>query len=370
MLDWMAAFSSACTVITMSYIAYKLRNHIFIQSYPWIAIPVLTGGSSIILTEMSFQAQGYAMDYSTLLIIMVALRYGFGMALLSGMIPLVYVSYATGFDVLQLYYFMLPAAAGVLFYRSERVTGYLTIRYKEGIISSLLYFTLIYGFHIAADEALVNIHALSAFAVHLLLSLAAITVIIAMFNDENQNWLKQRELEFKANHDELTKLPNIRNFLEIAAKANRVKPVSIMMIDIDNFKLYNDQFGHLQGDCLLQEIASILQHNIGEKDYLARYGGEEFIVLCESTSQTQLYQLADRLCRKVAAHHFPGQSAMPRQLVSVSIGIAKADNASEELLPLISKADEALYLSKNNGKNQFVLYPPSTRLKRIHQPEL
>lgn len=366
MQEWMIPFTSACTVITMSYIAFKLRNHFIVQNHPWLIIPFLTGIASIILTELPFEIQGFIMDYSTLLLLLVALRYGFSMAFISGLFPLVYVfAYGSNFELQTIFYFILPAVTGLFFHQKETGVHH-PILYKHGIISSLFYSLIIFGFHIAGSDTPLTLQYMLGFVHLMVLSAGAITIIIAMFNDENRIWLNQRALELKANHDELTKLPNIRNFMEIATSAIQLKPISIMMIDIDNFKLYNDHYGHVQGDHILQEVGYILRHTIGEKDYLARYGGEEFIVMCESTSKEVLYHIADRLCKAITTHLFDGQEMMPNHFLSISIGIAIADQPNDKLLSLISRADEALYVSKNNGKNQYTMIPSVPHLKTVN----
>jgi diguanylate cyclase len=174
-----------------------------------------------------------------------------------------------------------------------------------------------------------------------------------MYNDENRTWMLQRRLELQANQDGLTGLPNLRSFMNIARNTVLLRPISIMMIDIDNFKKYNDTFGHLQGDKLLREVGQILRSSVYEHDYVARYGGEEFIIMSQLTDYEQLSDYAYRLCHAVEAHQSNSQE---EARTTISIGISISESQQDELLRMISEADEALYISKGNGKNRYTFY--------------
>jgi diguanylate cyclase len=132
--------------------------------------------------------------------------------------------------------------------------------------------------------------------------------------------------------------------------------VSILMIDIDNFKNYNDRLGHQQGDKLLREAGNVLKKAIGERDYIARYGGEEFIVLCHAYRRDELRALADKLCRAVSEHPFPMREVQPGKTLSISVGISTSRKADANLQELIAEADAALYQSKSTGKNKFSFF--------------
>lgn len=162
----------------------------------------------------------------------------------------------------------------------------------------------------------------------------------------------------QASTDPLTKLKNRRMFNEelnnlIHACDKESHPLSLLMIDADHFKDYNDKFGHIAGDKVLVELASILTKTFRKKDVLARYGGEEFIAALPNTSEPEANQIAERLVQTVREFSWEKRS------VTISVGIttynfnptSKSIN-SEYLLNLIEQADKALYCSKVSGRDR------------------
>lgn len=165
----------------------------------------------------------------------------------------------------------------------------------------------------------------------------------------------------QATRDELTQLYNIRHFnllLEaefVNASKLRLRPMSLIMADIDNFKHINDTYGHPAGDMVLQDVAGIIQSNCRQLDVVARYGGEEFVVMLFGTKSADAVAIAQKIRRAVEERKFNiGGITFSTTL---SLGIAEYSderNRSE----LIEKADKALYASKKNGKNRVTLYSP------------
>jgi diguanylate cyclase (GGDEF)-like protein len=151
--------------------------------------------------------------------------------------------------------------------------------------------------------------------------------------------------------DELTKLPNRRalaqRFLQEMQRARRHhKAIAFMMIDLDHFKQVNDTYGHLNGDAVLAELASILEHGARESDVCARYGGEEFGLILHETTEAGARTLAERIRSKVAAATFPGGLKL-----TISIGVAATDEPAL-FTTLMERADQALYVAKQGGRNQ------------------
>jgi diguanylate cyclase (GGDEF)-like protein len=151
--------------------------------------------------------------------------------------------------------------------------------------------------------------------------------------------------------DELTKLPNRRalaqRFLQEMQRARRHhKAIAFLMIDLDHFKQVNDSYGHLNGDAVLAEIASLLTSAARESDVCARYGGEEFGIILHETIESGAHTLAERIRAKVAAATFPGGLKL-----TISIGVAATDEPAL-FTSLIERADQALYVAKQNGRNQ------------------
>ena len=159
--------------------------------------------------------------------------------------------------------------------------------------------------------------------------------------------------------DPLTKVNNRRYFDEILSKEiehsnNSKKPMSLILVDIDHFKKFNDTHGHLVGDDCLKLVASALANTkMRSNDMVARYGGEEFAVVLPETSEKEAYQVAERLRMTIRDLNFIcGGKRIP---VSASLGVA-GTNADQEFTGegLIKQADEALYQAKANGRNQAV----------------
>jgi diguanylate cyclase (GGDEF)-like protein/PAS domain S-box-containing protein len=148
-------------------------------------------------------------------------------------------------------------------------------------------------------------------------------------------------------HDPLTGLAN-RRMLDIIFERNFIRarrfssPLSVLMLDIDHFKKYNDAYGHLAGDRLLCEVADTTLKEIRETDLVARYGGEEFIVLLPDTDITHAHEAAERIRKAVEK----------KTRITVSIGVSTHQHGMREKEELLDKTDAALYKAKHNGRNR------------------
>lgn len=172
-----------------------------------------------------------------------------------------------------------------------------------------------------------------------------------------ENMRLYRQTAQQAKHDGLTGLLN-RHHLderlhqEVARASRYHRPLSVLMIDVDYFKAYNDTYGHLQGDELLRSLSSLLQQNLRQSDVIGRYGGEEFLVLLPETDKASASQLARRLCHLVANTAFLlGRNDMPTYC-TVSIGVASLPEDALTVSELVNAADQALYEAKRRGRNQ------------------
>ena len=165
------------------------------------------------------------------------------------------------------------------------------------------------------------------------------------------------ELKELASHDGLTGLYNWRAFYELAGQMlktahRRQESATLLMLDLDHFKLVNDRFGHPEGDRVLQAVASALRVNARENDIVARHGGEEFVVAATGLSEAEGMVAAERLRAAIAAIE------NMKTPITVSIGVATLppqapkQEAPRVLAELLDKADQALYAAKNNGRNQ------------------
>lgn len=135
-------------------------------------------------------------------------------------------------------------------------------------------------------------------------------------------------------------------------------PLSVMLIDADHFKSYNDQFGHVAGDEALRQLGKILQHTSRKTDIAARYGGEEFVLILPETTADAALQIAQRLCEQVA------QTTFAHCAMTVSIGVATWPQIGQQasISALIEVADQALYRAKRQGRNQVAQAQPVQNL--------
>ncbi|MCK5286530.1 MAG: diguanylate cyclase [Thermodesulfovibrionia bacterium] len=163
------------------------------------------------------------------------------------------------------------------------------------------------------------------------------------------------KVEILAITDPLTELYNRRRFQVVLEmefqKTKRYKTLlSCLMIDIDRFKLINDENGHQIGDFVLQETAQIIRKTFREVDIIARWGGEEFVVLLPHTKKEDALRSATRVLEKISHHKF---SRIPDKKITVSIGIASAPDPSIDTgESLINASDIAMYDAKDKGRNQ------------------
>ncbi len=170
------------------------------------------------------------------------------------------------------------------------------------------------------------------------------------------NFIKRynKKLEHISHFDELTDIPNRRNFQVkfeyLSHLKNRSnKQVFLLYIDIDNFKLINDKFGHLIGDKVLKEFANILQKNVREPNLYARWGGEEFIVAFTNITLEKAIFLAEKLRQNV--EESTNLQDMLNQPTTISLGLTLVKD-NDILDSVISRADEAMYQAKTSGKNR------------------
>jgi len=170
------------------------------------------------------------------------------------------------------------------------------------------------------------------------------------------NFGELRKFERHATTDALTGLSNRHtmeeSFLREMQRCEQdEEPISFVMIDVDNFKTFNDQFGHMAGDRALSAVASILQHQFRPRDLLVRYGGDEFAVLLPGVDEQLALSIADRVRQSVSGETADGSDSLIQIPIRLSMGVA--DHApGGTLSSLIRAADAALYRAKNAGRNR------------------
>lgn len=157
--------------------------------------------------------------------------------------------------------------------------------------------------------------------------------------------------------DGVTGLYNHRHFQErlgeeVARTARYGRPLSLIMIDIDNFKSYNDAYGHLAGDVALRAVAKLLTRTVRSTDFVARYGGEEFVIILLEAGKDEGLRIAEKIRQRVEQQVFPGEESQPGGNLTVSVGVATFPTHAASKQELIEAADRAMYIAKRNGRNR------------------
>ena len=141
---------------------------------------------------------------------------------------------------------------------------------------------------------------------------------------------------------------------ELQRLKSQGKKCSLLMVDIDHFKEFNDNFGHLVGDIILKELSLSIQDNLRPLDLVGRFGGEEFLIALPETTQSEAMQIGERICHNIQSRNFVIHEKLFK--LTLSIGISNYPDQSQDLPQLIEMADEALYKAKHSGRNQVVTY--------------
>jgi diguanylate cyclase (GGDEF)-like protein len=166
--------------------------------------------------------------------------------------------------------------------------------------------------------------------------------------------------------DHLTRLYNRRYFMnrageEIERSLRHQAPLSVLMVDIDHFKVFNDTYGHATGDRVLQTVARAMQDALRTSDICARHGGEEFAVLLPSTPGENAYYVAERVRRTLSGTRYTGLGLPAEANITISVGVATCPRDATELDALMELADKALYRAKAEGRDQVVLHGAEQR---------
>jgi diguanylate cyclase (GGDEF)-like protein/PAS domain S-box-containing protein len=183
---------------------------------------------------------------------------------------------------------------------------------------------------------------------------------VMVFHDVSKESRLFRQLSYQASHDAVTGLINRREFenrliaaLEATHEDNEQRH-ALLYIDLDQFKVVNDTFGHTAGDELLLKISEVLQGNIRSSDVLARLGGDEFGILLERCTEDHAMEVAEAIRSAVEAYRFEWQDAFTN--IRCSIGVVMVTDENPSVASVMSSADVACYSAKDTGRNQIHLY--------------
>ncbi|MCP3033307.1 diguanylate cyclase [Halobacillus sp. A1] len=174
-----------------------------------------------------------------------------------------------------------------------------------------------------------------------------------------------QSLKKLSNLDGLTGIPNRRSFDYALMKEweNAVQhdhPYSFILFDLDRFKVYNDTYGHLQGDECLRSIAEIVPSLLREHDFFSRYGGEEFAIILPQTSEAAAKEVAETLCKGILQEELPHINSDIKPFVTISAGVATLRPTDEtDYTTIIGMADHALYQAKEEGRNTVRVFQPA-----------
>ena len=202
-----------------------------------------------------------------------------------------------------------------------------------------------------------EIPVLSLLSAYLLIGGAGLFVIIILGVKLNRAY---EIIKRQALFDTLTEIPNRRSFSETMAREfsrsqRDREPLSVIMCDIDNFKAYNDTYGHSNGDICLKKVAQGIKNSLKRPgDFCARYGGEEFIVILPDTAPDGAMHVAERIRSHIEEMGIIHEKSMPARVVTLSLGVATSEDTIGLVFheKLIQYADTALYKAKDQGRNQ------------------
>ncbi len=183
---------------------------------------------------------------------------------------------------------------------------------------------------------------------------------VSMYENEQELALKNFVMELNSKIEPVTELYNHKTFYEhlesLIEQSRRFNfPLSLAVLDIDNFKRVNDTYGHSVGDDVIKSLAKVIKSNIRSDDYAARYGGEEFAIIFTDKDQIKAFEAAERI--RIAFNNISINS-IDSERFSVSIGVCELSEAVDKQT-LFAFADHALYSAKRTGKNRTIIYEKS-----------
>jgi diguanylate cyclase (GGDEF)-like protein len=186
-------------------------------------------------------------------------------------------------------------------------------------------------------------------------------VLVNIISISIENSLHYEAVKNLSLTDEMTNLHNYRSFISrLKEEINRAKrnksDISLVILDIDHFKNYNDTLGHQAGDEALREVGKVLRKTVRDEDIVSRYGGEDFCIIFPGIAKEGITSLCERIRIKIEKHKFYKEKVQPTGMLTISLGGASFPKDANDMHTLIQKADEALYRAKHLGRNQIQIY--------------
>lgn len=193
--------------------------------------------------------------------------------------------------------------------------------------------------------------------------------LLKAFGDSTAIAIDNAHVYRRAHHqsitDDLTELYNthyLYQYLPTVINAKFKSPVSVIIIDVDLFRVYNELYGHFEGDKALRRIASLIKTTVGQYGVCSRYGGEEFAIVLPNFNNESAYKIAENIRTRVQQIFF-GSTHNDKRFLTVSIGICSYPSAAPNQDELMMRADLALFAAKNSGKNKTIIYTPKLHSK-------
>ena len=344
----------------------RIKRKIYLYSFPIIILATLIA----FLIESYEQEIDYINKYSLPLLVIWLVIFYVVIVLWERLIPLFELLtfiFLLGFHLFR-FYFVLTDGLNVTNYGIDEYTFWIPLLYififlifkhRTAFLVSLIVFFLsfvmgVYLFIDDFDNKIMGIDTYIQLYLSTLVYIVAVYALLSIVEIYNKSAL----LQSMAYTDYLTKIFNRRKMEELLENevewANEFKkPLSVILIDIDGFKGINDTYGHGVGDSILKEFSELIKRSVRTVDYFARWGGEEFIILATNQNEIQSKEFAERLRKLIESHKFCYVNS-----VTASFGITELAE-SDSISSFINRADKALYISKDKGRNQVTLLKPS-----------
>lgn len=300
-----------------------------------VSLPILLVWLLVFLTVVIFRKNISLMENITFIFLCLFHLYKFHFAINEGL--------GNGANDLDEYTFWIPLLFVFIFliYRRKKGLLYSLIVYSLTVIVGVFYVFPAFTSHINELDTITQFY-LSNLAY--IIALFFLTQLIEVYSENEA-------LQNMAYTDYLTKIPNRRKIedtiqIEMKKAKKLGKPLSIILFDIDSFKLVNDRYGHDIGDIILKELADKIRVNLKANHSFGRWGGEEFLIIAPNQNKQQALKLANHLRSTIESCKFPNVDK-----ITLSFGVTDLNN-NDSSDSLFSRADQALYISKNSGKNQ------------------